>query len=41
MVMMMKANYDAGANMVAEQSMEIPSGEQEIVSNVTISYELR
>lgn len=39
--MMMKANYDAGANMVAEQSMEIPSGEQEIVSNVTISYELR
>ncbi len=38
--MMMKANYDAGAGM-AERNLEIPVGEQEIVSNVTITYELR
>lgn len=40
MPMMMKANYDAGANMV-ERSLEIPAGEQEIVTNVTITYEVR
>ena len=40
MPMMMKANYDAG-NSVAERSLEIPAGEQDIVSNVTIMYELR
>lgn len=39
MPIMGRANYDAG---VAEQkSLDIPAGEQEIVTNVTISYELR
>ena len=38
--MLTKANYDMG-NAVAQESMPIPAGEQEIVSNVTISYELR
>ncbi len=38
--MMTKANYDMGG-AVAQESMPIPAGEQEIVSNVTISYELR
>lgn len=38
--MMMKANYDAGASM-PERSLEIPAGEQDIVSNVTMSFELR
>ncbi len=40
-ISMMKANYDAGAGMAVPESLPIPTGEQEIVSNVTISYELR
>jgi len=41
MPIMGRANFDAGADGVKEQSMEIPAGEQDIVSNVTITYELR
>ena len=36
---MMMKTMDAG--MAAEASLPVPSGEQEIVSNVTINYELR
>ena len=40
--MMTRANYDmAGEGAMNQKSLEIPSGEQEIVSNVTITYELR
>lgn len=40
MPMMAKANYDAGT-AEAVQNVQIPAGEQEIVSNVTLTYELR
>jgi uncharacterized protein YggE len=42
MPMMMKANYDMGvAGGAVTESAVLPAGEQEIVANVTISYELR
>ena len=37
--MMAKANYDMAGEAV--QNVQIPAGEQEIVSNVTLMYELR
>ena len=39
--MMTRANYDMGESVMNQKGLEIPSGEQEIISNVTISYELR
>lgn len=41
MPIMGRANYDASEGAMNQKSLDIPSGEQEIVTNVTISYELR
>lgn len=41
MPMMGRANYDMAEGAMLQKSLDIPSGEQEIVSNVTITYELR
>ncbi len=38
---MARANYAVGEDAMGQKSLEIPAGEQEIVTNVTISYELR
>jgi hypothetical protein len=38
---MMKANYDMGVGGAMVQNAVLPAGEQDIVSNVTITYELR
>ena len=41
MPLMGRANYDMAEGAMNQKSLEIPAGEQEIVTNVTISYELR
>lgn len=39
--MMMKANYDMAGSSPMAQNAVLPAGEQDIVSTVTITYELR